>query len=76
MEWIILKPCNDTIVQDANNPEAEQQLTSKHKDNMATLLAETEQHLLNQHKQLYACDANLGYLRKKSEICAEYAKVI
>ena len=42
---------------------------------MAALLAEVEQQLVSQHQQLYACDAGLNYLRNKSELCAEHAKV-
>lgn len=63
-------------VQDANNSEAEQQLTKQHKEKMADLLAETEQQLLNQNRQLHACIAKLNYFRNKSALCAEHAKVL
>ena len=61
--------------QEAHNPKAEEQLTAQHKDKMAALLEEVEQQLLSQHQQLYGCDAGLSYLRNKSELCAEHAKV-
>ena len=63
------------MFQDANNPEAEQQLATHHKEKMASLSAETEQQLLTQSQQLHICDASLKYLRSKSELCAEHAKV-
>lgn len=42
---------------------------------MITLLTEIERQLLSQHQQLCSSDAGLDYLRNKSELCAEHAKV-
>ena len=42
---------------------------------MATLLAETEEQLLSQQQTLHTSNAGLAYLRNKSELCAQHAKV-
>ena len=61
--------------QEANNPEAVRQLTEQHTEKMASLLSSIEQQLRSQQQTVYSAVASEEYIRNKSQLCSQQAKV-